>query len=412
MRLIWIFAVFAYAGAALAQDAPPTGADDAVLDITPDQGSLFAYPTRGGQQPAGADDYRELGLTAPKADEAAAVVAPLSNEILRVGFLPIAPSAQLFLIAEQQWSRALGFTIAPRQFVDAKAMTQAMVDGDVQIGVMDGGHVLAAWERRQELQIVAAAAIDAVGLYASGLTAELLESGDPADAIRKHVAAGGKRITIASIDRESSGTAALNIWAFDTLRLTEDELRTPAGGLLPVWRAMLRGQMRAVVAPEPLITSLMLQHPSGRVVADGARLLTGQPTAVVAVTEDALRSRRDRVKDYLRLHRRATAILIDDPAAAAEATARFAGFNRLKAPEMAEALRARYSRFVDDPGLLVEPMAVMADYMRREGLLFQEAAPHDVINDTLYREIETETPFVADPDAPPADSPPLLLAPG
>jgi len=175
---------------------------------------------------------------------------------------------------------------------------------------------------------------------------------------------------------------------------------------------MLRGRMRAVVAPEPLITSLLVQNPSGRVVADGARLLTGQPTAVVAVTQAALRDRRDRLKDYIRLHRRATALLTDDPEAGAEATARFASFNRLRAPEMAVALRARYSRFADDPRLLIEPMAVMADYMRREGLLFQEAAPHDVINDALFREVEAESPVAAEPEAAPAESPPLLLAPG
>ncbi|MEM6492083.1 MAG: ABC transporter substrate-binding protein, partial [Pseudomonadota bacterium] len=372
----------------------------------------FEYPNVGGEQPADVETYRELGLPAPQAEEAAAVEIPLTGELLRVGFLPIAPSAQLFLMVENGWSRPLGFTIAPRQFVTAESMADAMADGDVHIGILDGGHVLAAWERGKPLQIVAAAAIDAVGLYATGPTADLLESGDPADAIRKHIEAGGNRLTIASIDAESSASAALNIWAFDTLRLTADELRTPSGDLLPVWRALLRGRLRAVIAPEPIIASLQAQNPLGRVVADGARLLTGQPTAVVAVTEESIRIRRDRIKDYLRLHRRATNALRDDPTVAAEATARFAGFNRLRAPEMAVALRARYSRFADDPGLLVEPMAVMASYLRREGLLFQDAPPHDVINDALFREIEAEDPGETEPAAGPASAPPLPLAPG
>lgn len=418
-----------WAGPVSAQDSPPhSGApeaasdalivDEGVLELEPEPGSLFVFPGEGGaQREAETEAYRALGLNPEDFQEeaegggSAPTVAP-TGPVLRVGFLPALPAAQLFVISENDMGRRYGFDVIPRQFVTARALNKALAEGDIHLAIQDGGQVLAAWEAGHDPTIIAAAAMDSVGLYATGRTAALLESADPADALRKYSEATGNRISIAAIDETSSAAAALNIWAFDTMRLTADELRIPTGDLIPVWRAMLRGRMMAVLAPEPLLTSLMAQDGAGRVVMDGVRLMEGQPTAVVSTDPTVVQARRDQLKNYLRLHREATRLLRDDPGAAASAAARYAGFNRLRAPDMAVALRARFNRFVDDPRLLIEPMAVMADYLRRRGHLFREAPPHDVINDSLFREVAAETPL--DPILPgdPAEEPPMILGPG
>ena len=79
---------------------------------------------------------------------------------------------------------------------------------------------------------------------------------------------------------------------------------------------------------------------------------------------------------------------------------------------MAVALRARFNRFVDDPELIIEPMAVLGDYLRRRGMLFKDAARHDVINPTLFQEVVEETPMEPIVEDAPANDAPIMLAPG
>lgn len=409
-----LLALCALTAAAGAQEPRGLVVDEGVLELAPEPGTLFVFPGEGAQERPGAElNYRALGAEPADAEAAAAAPVAPTGETLRVGFFPLLTAAQLYLMAGEEWAAEYGFRIVPRQFLTAEKMTEALTGGEIQLAFMDGGQALVAWERGADPIVIAASAIDSVGLYARGETALLLESADPVDAIRRRNEEEGQRITIAVIDETSSANAALNIWAFDTMRLTADELRIPSGALIDVWKAALRGRVNAVLAPEPLLTSLMEQDDSGRVVLDGARLLAGQPTGVVVASAAAIRDHRPLLKDFLRLHRRATRRLRDDPGAAAEASARYAGFNRLQPPAMAVALRARVNRFIDDPELLVEPMAVLADYQRRRGLLFRDAPLNAVINESLFSEVEAETPL--DPlmeVGPAADAPPLTLAPG
>ena len=380
--------------------AAQTGDDPGVLDLEPDPGTLFELRAPdGAAAPPAARAAPAPDAGDPSPAEATDVEDLVEGEVLRVGFLPIIPNAALPVIAEGRWTQAEGYTVVPRQYVTSRAAIDALAAHEIDLAYLDGGPLVRAADRGARLQIIAGAAIDSVGLYISGAYAVDLDEPDIARAVRDRVFVSGKRITIASVERYSAATLALNGWVYDTLGLTEDEVRTPSGDLVPIWRSMLQNRMNAVVAAEPLLTALVARDPEGLVLVDGANMAASQPTAVVVAREDVVENHRDRVKSFLRAHRRATNILVDEPERAARAVAQHIGFRRLSLGETTAAIRNPINRFLVDPRRVIEPMRALNAKMRRAGLASADFPQFDLVNVSLFVEIEAEPDMAEDVDS-------------
>jgi NitT/TauT family transport system substrate-binding protein len=305
-------------------------------------------------------------------------------EPLQVGYIPIIPMTQLFVLAGEGWAREAGLDLQTTSFASGPAMVQALASGQLDAAYVGIGPVLIARTKGIDLKVVAANVVEPVALIGRGtFAADFAKASNPAEAFRRFRATAGRPARVATLPPGSVPDTVLRYWLGEVAHVAPQDVEILGIGEDQVQQALLAGAVEAAMIQEPILTIVQQREPSAHILAPGGALLPGQPGAVLAVRERTIRDHRDAVAKLVGLHVRATAFARTEPARAAADITGYIGKGLVEPAVIEKALTSPETKLIADPHAILGPTGVLQEYQRKLGTLAQPV-PLDTLFDTSF----------------------------
>ncbi|PWC55108.1 ABC transporter substrate-binding protein [Azospirillum sp. TSO22-1] len=299
---------------------------------------------------------------------------------LRVGYIPIIPMTQLFVLLGEGWARDAGLDLQTTGFQSGPAMIQALASGTLDVAYVGIGPAMIARSKGVPVKIVAANIVDQVALIGRGPLAQAVAGApSPAEGFAAFRRAQGRPAKIATLPAGSVPETVLRYWLQEVAKVPAAEVEVIGMGEEHVQQALLSGAVDGSSILEPILTVVRARLPDARILVPAGQLFPRQPGAVVAVTENAIARERDAVAALVRLHVRATDFAKREPARTAEHVGAYIGKGLIEPEVLQRALTSDATTLVADPRGIVEGTGRMQDFQQRLGQL---ASPVDL--DTLF----------------------------
>lgn len=289
---------------------------------------------------------------------------------LRVGYMPILPVAQLFVMEGEGWAKDAGLDLELTRFSSGPAMVQALASGKLDVVNFGIGPAMVARANGVPIKVLAASIQEQVGVIARGEFADQFGDGtDPAQAIAAFTQAHGHKPKIATFPTGSVPYTVLQYWLRHQLGIDPDSVDIVAMGADRVQQSLLAGAVDGAATLEPILTVVQQRDPDAKVIARGAEMFPHQPGAVLAVSEQALAEHPAAMRKLVALHVKATERLQDDPDAAASDVRDFVGKRLISEATIRDALASPSSNYLADPHAIIDGTRAMADFQRELGTL-------------------------------------------
>jgi len=304
---------------------------------------------------------------------------------LEVGYLPILPVAQLFVIQGEGWAGENNLELRLHTYNDEPPIAQALRAGELDAAYMG---INAAMETRNQgvaLKVVAAAVKDHVGVVVRGELGRLATQMPMDDAIAAFAREQGRRPVFAALPEQSVPNTVLRFWLSQRLLLDPAAVEIRAMDPSVLLRSVLVGEVDAAGAVEPMLTVVQAEGGDARVLTWGAQLLSNHPGIVLVVTEDLLENHASVVENLVRLHIRATDLLVREPQRVVPHVQQFLGDRSVSAERIAEALRSPFLNYLSDPRRISASTVVMHDFRLVEGTLEEPVELADLFEFSVYQ---------------------------
>lgn len=321
----------------------------------------FGTAAAGGAGEPTGDSPRESG-----------VAEPLT---LEVGYMPILPVAQVFIMEGEGWTAEAGLEFNLVRFQNGPAMVQALASGELDVMFFGIGPALVAKGRGQEITVVASNIVEQIALIARANLADYWDEADPASLFADFEAAEGRKAKIATFPQGSVPDIVLRYWLAEELGVGFDALEIVPMGADQVQQALLTGNVDGASILEPVLTIVQEREPTTRVLTRANRMFPGQPGAVLAVRNDLIAEHPEAVQRLVDMHLRATEFLQTDSERSAGHAVEFIGAGLVEPATIEAALRSPSTTYMADPRRIIEPTRRMHDFQLETGSL---AAPVDL----------------------------------
>ncbi len=324
---------------------------------------------------------RALLLSAAAVAGSAALPRPTcAATSLRVGYIPIIPMSQLYVVQGEGWAKEAGLDLTTTSFQSGPAMIQALASGTLDVAYVGVGPVMIARSKGVALKVVAANVIDQVALIGRGPLAEAVAAAaSPAAGFAAFRAAQGRPAKIASLPAGSVPDTVLRYWTTEVAKIPAGDIQIVGMGDDQVQQAVLSGAVDGASILEPTLTLVQTRLPDARIVAKAGSMFPNQPGAALAVTEAAIGRDRAAVATLVKLHIRATAFIKANPDRTAEIVTAAIGKGLIEPAVMRAALTSGASNFIDDPRAIVDSTKRMQIFQQGLG---QITDPVDI--DSLF----------------------------
>lgn len=325
-----------------------------------------------------------LGLTALAGAAAPAIrtmpaLAQGARVAARVGVIPIIGAAPLFVAHGEGWLREAGLDVAFTTFESGPNMIQALASGTIDVYVAGVAPLGVARARGVDVKVVASTAVGENVFVAGGRLAPHFASGvAPAQAFARYRAQAGRPARLATQPAGSVPNTTLQYWLWEQIRAERADVEIIAMGIDATQQAVLAGAVEGAIVREPALTIIQTRNPEVKLIAAGDEMFPGQPGTVIAVSGAFLGRNEAAVQQIVNGVVRGAQLIERDAARAAPHVGAILG-RGIVAPELiAQALRSPASRFMVDPGRIVEPTRAMQAYQVKLGSL-QHEAPLDAL---------------------------------
>lgn len=314
-----------------------------------------------------------VGLPGPKATAATT---------LNVGYIPILPMAQLFVMEGEGWAKQEGLTIRKVRFAEGPAIVKALKDGQLDVAYFGIGPALVSRANGVDMRVVAANIIEQVALVVRGdLTLYMLR--DAKAGLLRFRSKTGRKARIATFPKGSVPDTVLRHWMAKVAQLGEDAIEIVPMGADRVQQALLSGEVDGASILEPVVTLVLAKDRSAKVILTGGEMMADQPGSVLAVRGDLIRKKPEVVQKLVALHVRATDFLILEPQRAAKHVQQALGEDKISLDEAERAITSPYGKFVADPYRIRASTAQMHDFQREIGVL-KKPVPLDDLFETRF----------------------------
>ncbi|TDR56976.1 NitT/TauT family transport system substrate-binding protein [Halomonas ventosae] len=310
---------------------------------------------------------------------------------LEVGYMPILPVAQLFVMEGEGWTSDAGLELELTRFSSGPAMVQALASGELDVMYFGIGPAMVARANGVPIKVLAASIREQIGLVARGELADTFARvADPAEAIARFTEEQGRKPQIATFPRGSVPDTVLRYWLVEQLAVGEEAVDIVAMGADRVQQALLAGAVDAASILEPILTTVQERDDSARVVARADEMLPGQPGAVLAARESALADHPEAMRALMALHLRATEVLVEEPERAAPHVREFVGKRLIGLDTVEAALRSPSSNYLADPHAILEATRTMHDFQAAQGTLRKRVDLDALFDTDLYDAVAEE----------------------
>ena len=317
-----------------------------------------------------------IGLACPAAAQEAVP--------LEIGFMPILPVSQLFVVLGEGWMEEAGIDADLVQFQNGPAMVQALMAGQLDVAYFGIGPAMVARGKGADIKVVAANIVEQISFVALPKLAAAIGDGDVAQGFARFAETQGRRPVISTFPVGSVPQTVLQYWLRNVLETDPETIETVYQGASQVQQSLLAGAVDGAAILEPVVSVTLERVDGAEVIASGSEMFPDQPGAVLAVREAVIEAHREAVVALVAAHIRATELLRSDPAATAPMVGAHVGGGRLD-PQVLEAAIAR-SRdgFVADPHRIVEGTKVMHDFQADLGTLDQSVDLDALFDLSIY----------------------------
>lgn len=303
---------------------------------------------------------------------------------LNVGYLPVVPTSQLFVVDGEGWAKAAGLTLNKIRFNDGPAVAKALAKGELDVAYFGIGPALISRADGVDLRVVAANAIEQVSLVARGDLA-LYMLRNPKAGLLRFRSHTHRKARIATFSRGSVPDAVLRHWITKIAALDEDVVEIVPMDADRLQRALLSREVDAASILEPGVTVVLAKDRSAKVILTGGEMMPDQPGSVLAVRGELLRKKPKVVQKLVDLHVRATDFLILEPARAAKHVQAALGGEKSISLELVEhAITSPYGKFVADPYRIRASTQRMHDFQREMGMLKTPVSLDDLFETQFF----------------------------
>lgn len=314
------------------------------------------------------------------------LAARADDVTLRVGYIPIMPMSQLFVMEGAGWTRDAGLHLKLTRFSSGPAMVQALASGTLDVAYIGIGPAMVSKAKGVPIKVVAANVYDQMAVIARGDFATAWQAHPGAEAVKAFEKKHGRKLKIATLPKGSVPDTVLHYWVQKQLGVNPDQVDIIGMGASSVQQALLAGSVDAASIMEPILTVVGQRLPDAKVVARGNAMMPEHPGAVVAVTEAAIKAHPDAIRKLVALHVRATKLLNDHPAQAAPYLSDFIGKGLLPNALLASSLQAERNHFVADPASLLKGTHRLYNYQRTIGISRKNLDINALFDNRFYKQ--------------------------
>ncbi len=307
---------------------------------------------------------------------------------LEVGYVPILPMAQLYVIEGEGWAKAAGLNLRKTPFAEGPGIVQALTAGKLDVVYFGIAPAMVARSKGVDIKVVASNIVEQVALIARGdLTLYMLR--DPATGLQRFAEKKGRKPRIASFSPGSVPHAVFRHWLLEVAKLPGDRVEIVPMGAGEIEQALLSGAVDGASILEPILTSVAAADRSAKVVLDGAEMMPNQPGAILAVRGELIRKNPQAVRQLVEMHNRATEFLILYPDKAAEFAHKALSPDnaQLSLESVQKAIVSPYSRFVADPYRILESTQTMHDFQLKTGVLTKPVKLDQLFDTQFFAQI-------------------------
>jgi NitT/TauT family transport system substrate-binding protein len=299
----------------------------------------------------------------------AAVPASQAASRLEVGYMPIIPVSQAFVVLQKQTRQDPLKDTKLIEFQNGPAIVQALLAGQLDVAYLGIGPAMVARSKGADIRVVATDIVNQISLLALGDLAPYFKNGDPATAFARFTKDKGRKPVITTFPRGSVPDTVLQYWLRNKLKIKPDSVKIIYQGAAQAQQALLTGAVDGAAILEPIISTVISRQPDAKVVATGSSLFPNQPGAVLVVREKLIKQDPAYVQQLVAAHVQATELLRDKPQQVAPAVQKYVGGGRLPLKVVLQALKNSRENFVADPHQIIQSTQVMHDFQVTMGTL-------------------------------------------
>jgi NitT/TauT family transport system substrate-binding protein len=288
---------------------------------------------------------------------------------LRVGYIPIIPMTQLFIMEGEGWTTTAGLQLALTPFSSGPAMIQALASGSLDVAYVGIGPALVARSRGLDVKVLAANIIEQVALIGRGpFAATMAEASSAAEGFRRFREQTGRPAKLATLPPGSVPDSVLRYYLRIVARIAPDDVAVVGVGEDQVQQSLLAGAVDGASILEPILTIVQDRDPTARIIAAPSAMLPRQPGAVLAVRAATIAANREGVAKLVDLHVQATKFVKTAPERAAQHVTAFIGKGLIDRSVIKKALQSPNTNLVADPHTIVESTRLLQDFQQSLGV--------------------------------------------
>ncbi|MFB6140590.1 MAG: ABC transporter substrate-binding protein [Halosimplex sp.] len=302
---------------------------------------------------------------------------------LRVAYMPIYPDMQYFVMEEEGYFDELSVSVSGEQFPDGPSIVQASAKGDFDVMLFGIVPAMIIMDKGIPAKITAANIEDAMQILASDEFADLWDEHGKA-AFGKFEEQTGRKFTFGTFPPGSVPDILLRYWIDQELGLDpeKDVEIKGLGGASAVQQALLAGEVDGTSIMEPVPTIVQRKDAPFRPIAWAGDFMPGQPAAVTLMHDRLREDNTDVAREFLRQHRKATDLAVNQPDKAASHAASF--IDSLDESTAKAAMDSRASAFVSDPHAIEDHAVTFSEYASRLGKTDKKLSKSEMFDFEVY----------------------------
>jgi NitT/TauT family transport system substrate-binding protein len=315
------------------------------------------------------------------------VLPAASQTSVKIGYIPVLGSAQLFIIDGEGWAKEEGLDLKLIRFQAGTQAIQALAAGQLDAYLAGVLPLLVARAKGVDVRVVAAAAIEELQLVGRGPLVAAADGLDFKSAIAKFTQDQGRKPKIAAQPQGSVPDTLLRYWLEIENGVDAQSVDIVGLDIDAAQQAFLAGQVDAAVLREPALTVVRDRLAASKVLVTGRQFMLDQPGSVLAIYGLGTPNGAEIGEKLLRLHLRATDLIKTHPDEAAPFILKALGAGILTEAQIGRALAGSNLSFVADPARIVDSVAKLQDFEVRLGTVKTATPVSDLFDLDFYRRV-------------------------
>jgi len=310
-----------------------------------------------------------------------------SLDTLSIAYKPIFPFLQYLVMDERGYLSDVGPDIEATNFANQGLnIVSAYSDGDVDIAFIGVTPAIRMKHKDIPGKVTAANQTGGFAIVTNNEFAALYEEhgGDAFEAFREK---NGRKFRFSTFPKGSVAYVLLRQWLDTELGVGTDHVETEnMAGLGPVRRSLLSGNADGTLIMEPIPTMLDAQDAPFQRITHTGEFMQGAPGGITFMHDRLWDENPGVAKDVLRAHARATELINEQPAEAADAVSSAFG-DRLSTKLSERAIRSPVSNYVTDPKSITTGTERCIERMHSLGQISERVSTEDIFEPSLYEDI-------------------------